>query len=134
MAGKIETTIKIYHNPRCRKSREGLAYLQSKTSNFQIVEYLKTGLAVDQIKEILLKANLKPFGLIRTQEAVYKNELKGRNFTDDEWIDIIVENPVLLRRPIVVGKHKAILAQQAEEIDKLLCLPYKGGLVSENNN
>jgi arsenate reductase (glutaredoxin) len=120
MAGKTDIILKIYHNPRCKKSREGLNFLQSKTSNFQIIEYLKEGLTVNQIKEILLKTNLKPVDLIRTQEDIYKKELKGKKFNDDEWIDIIIENPILLRRPVVVGKHKAVLAHPAEIIDKIL--------------
>jgi arsenate reductase (glutaredoxin) len=120
MAEKIKTDYRIYHNPRCRKSREGLTYLQSKTSDFQIVEYLKEGLTLDQIKEILLKTNLKPFDLVRTQEDLYKKELKGKKFTDAEWMDILVENPNLLQRPIIVGKHKAILAQPSNKIDEVL--------------
>jgi arsenate reductase (glutaredoxin) len=106
--------IKIYHNPRCRKSREGLEYLKGKTTDFEIIEYLKKGLTEDNLKEILLKSNLKPIDLVRKQEDIFKKELKGKNFTDSEWITIIIENPKLLQRPIIVGKHKAVLAQPAE--------------------
>ncbi|MBN1119054.1 MAG: arsenate reductase family protein [Bacteroidales bacterium] len=111
---------KVYHNPRCKKSREGLEYLKSKTQDFEIVEYLKDGLKVEQIKEILLKTNLKPTDLIRTQEDVFKKQFKGKNFNNDEWIDIIIENPKLLQRPIIVGKQKAVLAQPAEKADEIL--------------
>jgi arsenate reductase (glutaredoxin) len=107
--------IKIYHNPRCRKSREGLKYLQSNSGDFNIVDYLKTGLTNEDLKEILLKSSLKPIDLIRKQEEAFKKELKGKNFTDEEWMKIIIENPKLLQRPIVVGKHKAVLAQPAEK-------------------
>jgi arsenate reductase (glutaredoxin) len=51
---------------------------------------------------------------VRKQEDIFKKELKGKNFTDGEWITIIIENPKLLQRPIIVGKHKAVLAQPAE--------------------
>lgn len=112
--------LKIYHNPRCRKSREGLEYLKSKTQDFKIVEYLKEGLSVDQLKEILLKTNLKPIDLIRTQEEVYKKQFKGKNFNNDEWLDIIVENPKLLQRPLVVAKHKAVLAQPADKVEEVI--------------
>lgn len=112
--------IKIYHNPRCRKSREGLEYLQNKTDEIDIVEYLKTGLTKEGLKEILLKSNLKPLDLIRMQEEVFKKELKGKSFTDEEWLDIIIENPKLLQRPLIVGKHKAVLAQPAEKIDEVV--------------
>jgi arsenate reductase (glutaredoxin) len=112
--------LKIYHNPRCRKSRAGLAYLKSKTKDFEIVDYLKKGLTEIQLKEIILKTNLKPTDLIRKQEEVYKKELKGRNFTDEEWIKIICENPRLLQRPFIMAKHKAVLAMPPEKLDILL--------------
>lgn len=111
---------KIYHNPRCRKSREGLEYLKSKTNAFEIRNYLDGSLTIDEIKEIVLKANLKPNQLVRTQEDYYKTYLKGKNFSDEEWIQIIAENPKILQRPIVVGVHKAVLAMPPESIDKLI--------------
>ena len=112
--------LKIYHNPRCRKSREGLEYLKSKTSDFETVEYLKSGLTKEILNEILLKSNLKPIDLIRKQEDIYKAEFKGKVFTDEEWIQIIIENPKLLHRPFVVGKHKAILAQPSNKINEMI--------------
>lgn len=112
--------LKIYHNPRCRKSREGLNYLQEKTGEFEVVEYLKEGLTEDTLNEILLKTNQKPIDLVRTQEEIYKKELKGKNFSDEEWVKIIVENPRLLQRPIVIGKHKAVLAQPPDKLDELI--------------
>ena len=111
---------KIFHNPRCKKSREGLEYLTSKTSDFKIRNYLKDPVTTEELKEILLKSNLAPIKLVRMQEDVYKKELKGKKFTDEEWIRIIVENPKLLQRPIVVSKHKAIIAQPPEKIDELI--------------
>ena len=112
--------MKILHNPRCRKSREGLAYLKAKTTDFELVEYLKEGLNKEMLEEILLKTNLNPEDLVRTQEDLYKKELKGKKFTREEWIRILIENPNLLHRPIVIAKHKAVLAQPPENIDKLI--------------
>jgi arsenate reductase (glutaredoxin) len=112
--------LKIYHNPRCRKSREGLNYLKNKTTGFEIVDYLKDGLTAEMLDEIFLKSNLKPEQLVRTQEEAYKKELKGRSFTKEEWKRIFIENPKLLQRPIVVSKQKAVLAQPPENLDKLL--------------
>jgi arsenate reductase (glutaredoxin) len=113
-------SLKIYHNPRCKKSRAGLAFLERKTTDFETVQYINQGLTEEQLREILLKLNKKPSEIVRTQEEIYKKELKGRSFTDDEWIKIIIENPKLLQRPIVVSKHKAVLGQPPEEIDKIL--------------
>lgn len=112
--------MKIFHNPRCAKSRAGLDYLKGKNVEPEICDYLKTGLKIEDIKEILLKTNLKPVDLVRTQEEYYKKELKGKNFTDDEWVKIILENPKLLKRPIVVDRLKAVIAIPAESIDLLI--------------
>lgn len=112
--------MKIYHNTRCKKSRAGLAYLQTKSVDFEIVEYLKTKFTEDQLKDVLMRLNEKPQNIVRTQEALYKAELKGKSFTDDEWVKILVENPKLIQRPIVVNKHKAVVAQPPELIDTIL--------------
>lgn len=110
----------IYHNPKCRKSREGLQYIQQKGVQCAIVEYLKQPLTRELLKDILMKLNMKPFELVRPQEDEYKEKLKGKKFTDEEWITILLENPKLIQRPIVVKNNKAVLAQPAEEIDRLL--------------
>ena len=62
---------------------------------------------------------MKPSDLVRTQEELYKKELKNKNFTDDEWMSILSENPKLIKRPIIVGKHKAVLGDPAENINKM---------------
>ncbi len=111
--------IKIFHNPRCKHSRAGLEFLKTKTDSFEIREYLKDQITKDELKEILLKTNLKPHDLVRTQEDYYKKFLKGKNFTTDEWIKIITENPKLLHRPIVVARLKAVIGIPPEEIEKL---------------
>ncbi|MBN1597495.1 MAG: hypothetical protein JW894_04335 [Bacteroidales bacterium] len=111
--------MKIYYNPRCKKSRAGLDYLSSRTNDFEIIDYLKTGLSKEDLEEILLKSNAKPVEIVRKQEEIFKKELKGRSFTNDEWIEIIVENPKLLQRPWVVTKHKAVLGDPAENLDVL---------------
>lgn len=89
-------------------------------AEIEIYEYLKDGLTEDDLREILLKTNLKPFDLVRTHEEYYLKELKGKSFTDEEWIRIILENPKLLKRPIVVDRMKAVIALPAENIDALL--------------
>ncbi len=112
--------IKIFHNPRCKKSCEGLKYLQKKNVEFQVIKYIEEGLTKEQMDEILLKINCRPIDIIRTQEEYYKKELKGKKFSDNEWVKIIIENPKLLQRPIIIGKYKAILANPANLVDSLL--------------
>jgi len=112
--------LKIYHNPRCKKSCEGLNYLKEKGVDFEVVKYLEKGISSDELKEIFLKSGKKPVELVRTQEPEYKIELKGRNFSDDEWVQIIIDNPKLLQRPIIVVKYKAVLAQPPSNADILI--------------
>ena len=112
--------ITIYHNPKCRKSRAGLQYLHDKGIECTVVEYLKTPFSREQMKELLMKLNMKPIEILRTQEDEFKDELKGKTFTDEEWITILLENPKLIQRPIVVKNHKAVVGQPVEEIDRLL--------------
>lgn len=112
--------ITIYHNPRCRKSRAGLDYLRNKTSEFQIVEYFKKPFTREVLKEVLMKLNKKPAEVIRTQEAIYKEKYRNKNFTEEEWITILLENPQLIQRPIVVKGYKAVIGDPAEEIAGLL--------------
>ena len=112
--------LKIYHNPRCKKSREGLQYLQAKGVQFEIIEYLKKPLTEKEIQELLMLLNKKPQEIIRTQEEIYKNEYKNLQLTDNEWIKIISKNPILLQRPIVAKKHKAVIRQPPQNIDILL--------------
>lgn len=111
--------IKIYHNPRCKKSRAGLQHLQHKGLEFEVVEYLKEGLSEEELKEVLMKMNVSPFELVRTQEEVYRKQLKGREFTDEEWVKIMVENPKLIKRPLVVKEYKAVWADPPEEMDAI---------------
>ncbi|MCX7987797.1 MAG: arsenate reductase (glutaredoxin) [Bacteroidales bacterium] len=112
--------IKIYHNPRCKKSCAGLAYLQNKVKDFTIVKYLEKGISFDEIQEIIHKSGLRPIDFVRTQEEMYKKELKDKNISDEEWIKILSENPRLLQRPIIVTDTKAIVGQPISEIDKIL--------------
>lgn len=112
--------ITIYHNPKCRKSREGLQYLEDKGVDFTVVEYLRTPISREELKILLVKLNKRPVEIVRTSEDEFKAKLKGKNFTDEEWITILLENPKLIQRPIVTNNHKAVLAQPAEEIDRLL--------------
>ncbi|HAF27432.1 MAG TPA: arsenate reductase (glutaredoxin) [Bacteroidales bacterium] len=114
-------TYKIYHNTKCRKSRGGLQYLEERGIKPEIVEYLKDNPFTEKsLSEIIHKLGIKPIGLIRTQEAEYKQNYKGKDFSDDEWIKILVENPKLIKRPIIVKDKKAVVGDVVENIDALL--------------
>lgn len=112
--------LKIYHNNRCSKSRAGLQYLQEKGLEPEIIEYLKTPITEKEFRVILMKLNVQPQEIIRTQEAIYKSDFKGKNFNNDEWIKIILENPKLLKRPIIETNHKAVWGVPVENIEEIL--------------
>ncbi|MBU8892243.1 MAG: arsenate reductase (glutaredoxin) [Bacteroidales bacterium] len=112
---------KIYHNTRCRKSRAGLQYLEEKGITPEIIEYLKDQhFSEKSLKDILNKLGLNPQEIIRTQEADYKQKYKGKDFSDKDWIKILVENPKLIRRPVIVKNDKAVLGDIVQHIDALL--------------
>jgi arsenate reductase len=111
---------KIYHNPRCKKSRAGLQYLQEKGIDPEVREYLKVLLVEDELKDLLVRLHKKPLDIVRTQEEYYRKELKGKKFTDDEWVKIMIGNPKLIQRPIVVKGPKAVIGDPASNIDALL--------------
>ena len=97
----------IYHNPLSSKSREALAILQEKNCPLKIVEYLKNPLTKKELKNLLMKLNMKPLEVIRTNEEIFKKKFANKKFNDDEWIQILIENPILLQRPIVASEYKA---------------------------
>ena len=109
----------IYHNPRCKKSRAGLQHLIEKNRTHQVREYLKDSLSEAELSALVMKLNVKPRELVRTQEEYFRTELKGLKLNDEEWIKVMVENPKLIHRPIVEGKYKAVVGDPVENIDKL---------------
>jgi len=109
----------IYHNPRCKKSRAGLQYATDRKIEFQVREYLKDPLTEKELSALIMKLHIKPKELIRTQEEIYRKELKGLNLNDEEWIKVMVEHPKLIRRPIVEGKYRAVIGDPPENIDQL---------------
>ena len=111
--------IKVYHNARCKKSRVGLQFVQEHTNDVEIIEYLKNPINENILKDLLIKLNLRPHDMVRTQEAIYKSNFKGKNFNDDEWIKIMIENPKLIKRPIVVKNNKAVWGDPAENLSVL---------------
>lgn len=113
--------ITIYHNSRCSKSRAGLFFLEEANVETQVIAYLKDELfTFDSLKNLISKTALKPEDLVRKHEDLFKKTYKGKQFSDDEWITILVENPKLLHRPIVENGDKAVWAQPAERINEIL--------------
>lgn len=111
--------VKIYHNPRCKKSRAGLQYLEEKTTAIDIIRYLDEGISQNKLKEILTLLGKTPMEMIRTQEDMYKKEIKGKNLSDDELIRYMSANPKLIHRPIVIKGNQAVWGDPPQNIDEL---------------
>lgn len=110
--------ITIYHNPRCKKSRAGLQALEARTKSFEVKEYLtKDPFTVEDLTDVLIMLKKKPEEIIRKQEEYFKSELKGKTFSDKEWIEIMIENPKIIQRPIVVKDHLAVIGDPIENIE-----------------
>jgi arsenate reductase (glutaredoxin) len=110
----------IYHNPRCTKSRQGLAYLKENGIEPEIKDYLKEGLSAAELKKVVKLLGIKPEALLRKTEAEFKEHFKGKNLTDDEWIEAMVAYPKLIQRPIVIHGDKAVVARPTELIQEIL--------------
>lgn len=109
----------VYHNPRCTKSRNALQYLDEKGKKYEVIEYLKEIPSKKELKEILKKLGIQAEDLLRKNEAVFKEQYKGKSLTEDEWITAMIENPKLIERPIVILGTKAVVARPTEKIDEL---------------
>jgi len=112
--------IKIYHNPRCSKSRQGLEILNNSNAEFEVIKYLDTPPTYTELKEIISKLNINPIELVRKTEAVWKEQFKGKELSDHEIIEAMVNNPKLIERPIVISKNKAVIGRPPTLILELL--------------
>ncbi len=114
------TKTKIYHNPRCGKSRETLKLLESKGIAPEIVLYLEKPPTKRELKQVINLLGIKPIDLIRKGESEFKENFKGKTLSDDEWIDAMLEFPKLIERPIVITNGKAALGRPPENVLEIL--------------
>lgn len=112
--------MKIYHNNRCSKSRQGVALLEESGQDFEIVKYLDNPLSEKELKEILKMLDFKPIELVRKNEQIWKDNYKGKELSDAEIIKAMSEHPKLIERPIVIKDGKAVLGRPPENIKDLL--------------
>nr|WP_297309650.1 arsenate reductase (glutaredoxin) [uncultured Flavobacterium sp.] len=112
--------IKIYHNPRCSKSREGLCFLEDQKIPHQIIKYLDEELTVEELTNIIKILNISPIELVRTKEEIWKTNYKNETLTDEEIIKIMVENPKLIERPIVINGNQGVIARPFSKINEII--------------
>ena len=112
--------MKIYHNPRCSKSRQTLNLLKEKGIEPEIVLYLNTPPTKEELQTLIKQLNIQPSQLLRKGEKIYKEQFKGKEITEAAWVDIMIAHPKLIERPIVVKDGKAVLGRPPENVLDLL--------------
>jgi arsenate reductase len=114
-------SIKIYHNPRCGKSRQTLQLLQEQGIEPEIIEYLKTPPSADELNDILQKLGMEPRELMRKKEAEYKaSGLDDETLDRQALINGMVNHPILIERPIVIANDKAVIGRPPEAVLTLI--------------
>ncbi len=110
----------IYHNPRCRKSRETLQLLEEKGEQPKIILYLDDTPSEAELKEILKMLGISPIALVRKNESIWKEQFKNKDLTDAEIITAMTQNPKLIERPIVVKNGRAVLGRPPSNVEDIL--------------
>ena len=112
--------MKIYHNPRCSKSRQTLEIIKKTKKEFEIVEYLKDSLSISELELIIEKLGITALELVRKNELIWKENYKGKNLSDKEIVRAMIENPKIMERPIVVNGEKAVLGRPPKNVLKII--------------
>lgn len=111
----------IYHNPKCTKSRLTLAILKEKAIDFEVIKYLETPPTATQLKALLNELNLDARSFMRTFEAPYKAQnLDNTSLSEDDLIQAMVNNPILIERPIVKTSKGVAIGRPPESILSIL--------------
>lgn len=112
--------MKLYHNPRCSKSRQGLAILKEANQKIEIIEYLKKPISETELKGIIKKLNIEPIDLVRKNEAIWKENYKGKDMSKEQIIEAMMKYPKLIERPIFINGNKAVIGRPPEKIISIL--------------
>ncbi|WP_324027915.1 arsenate reductase (glutaredoxin) [Maribacter sp. BPC-D8] len=112
--------IKIYHNSKCSKSREGLKVLEDSGKTFEVVKYLEEIPTKEELRNVISCLDIKPINLVRKSEAIWKEKFKNLSLSDEELINAMIEHPKLIERPIVINGNRAVIGRPASNIDALL--------------
>lgn len=108
--------IQIYHNQRCGKSRNCLLFLEQSNKEFEIINYLNTPPTAAELTLLLKKLNFSAIELVRQKEKIWIENYKGKTLTDDQIIQAMVENPILIERPIVVKDNQATIGRDLDKV------------------
>ena len=112
--------MKIYHNPRCSKSRKTLSLIKEKNQKIEIIEYLKNNLTISELENIINKLNMQPIDLVRKNEKIWKENLKKKKMSQQDIIKLMIKNPKIIERPIVVNGDQAVIGRPPENVLKII--------------
>lgn len=112
--------IKIYHNPRCSKSREGLAILTESGKKFEIIKYLENVPTKEELSDIIKTLDISALQLVRKNEAIWKEQYMGKSLSEEDIIKALVQNPKLIERPIVILNDNGVIGRPPEKIKALI--------------
>jgi arsenate reductase len=112
--------IKVYHNARCGKSRECLAFLDDANVDYQIINYLKDAPTVEELRELIQKLGVKPLELVRQKEKIWTEQFATKQMDDDEILKAMAQHPILIERPIVVNGDRAVIARPTAKASDIL--------------
>lgn len=111
--------VRIYHNPRCGKSRSACALLAERGIEPQVIEYLKTPPDKDELRSLLEKLGMKAGELVRRGEAVFKEHYADKTLDDEALLDAMIAHPILIERPIVIHGDRAVVGRPPERVLEL---------------
>jgi arsenate reductase len=112
--------IQIYHNPRCGKSRNCLAFIEAGGQKYEIIKYLDNPPTKEELVSLLKKLNFTPLELVRQKENVWIEKFKNTKMTEEAIIQALVSYPILIERPIVINGDKAIISRDLEKVADFL--------------
>ena len=112
--------VKIYHNPRCTKSRQALQLIEEKGVEYQVVKYMDDALTPQELQGVLKKLGMSASELIRKKEQIWKDEFKDKEMGDEELILAMIEYPKLMERPIVENGDRAVVGRPTEKVLEVL--------------
>ena len=107
--------IQIYHNSRGSKSRQCLSLIENSGKKFEVIKYLENPPTYTELTEIISKLEIEAIDLVRKKEKIWVEQFKDKVLSPKEIIEIMVKNPILIERPIVISENKAVVARPIEK-------------------
>ena len=112
--------IQIYHNSRCGKSRNCLAFMENSKKEFEVINYLINPPSFKELSDIIKKLNIRPIELVRQKEKIWIENFKDQKMNDEQIIEAMISNPILIERPLVIMGNKAIIGRDLEKVAEFI--------------